>query len=456
MKKVAWLLFALVLVMGCNKAEDAGNKQINEVVVVGETENNDLTQTATDDSVKDENEITIQSKPLSETYNSSGLETVETVVAPYTELKKDSLMCFDNQDVLASDFGWVLNKKRIPYYLFDETSRFQIYEDEEKDQIEYITSEYPNTMITNCDRNKKTIEGYQIITTPNNMELKYNFVWQYYDEINDYAYTYYTLENTSDFFTIPSPTQQPMVDLLEMKDDPNVDYLSSVFEAYINNDAIIDAFDEKNKNTAYGEEINEASKQLNDNIFKVINYVKGNFVNSGYDEYLVFFNRGMQFENEFFVDYMSYIELGACVILKDGIIIQSYGLPGVDGLLDFAWYYDQDNRVKPKRQDFATRFIQGWVGDFNKNGKNEIIIEDLGPFGSTDIFVLEFDEDHFVRRFLMDFTGRINTLTYDWGNESFICEYGFTQHVIFDKTYRAIIKWSEKENCYIHISNEQI
>ena len=56
MKKVAWLLFALVLVLGCKKAEDVGSKQINEAVIVGETENNDLTQTATDDSAKDEND----------------------------------------------------------------------------------------------------------------------------------------------------------------------------------------------------------------------------------------------------------------------------------------------------------------------------------------------------------------------------------------------------------------
>lgn len=42
--------------MGCNKAEDVGSKQINEVVFVGETENNDITQTAAVDSVKDEND----------------------------------------------------------------------------------------------------------------------------------------------------------------------------------------------------------------------------------------------------------------------------------------------------------------------------------------------------------------------------------------------------------------
>ena len=57
MKKIVLLSLSLCLVvMGCNKAEDAVSKQINEVVFVGETENNDLTQTATDDSVKDEND----------------------------------------------------------------------------------------------------------------------------------------------------------------------------------------------------------------------------------------------------------------------------------------------------------------------------------------------------------------------------------------------------------------
>ena len=57
MKKIVLLVLSLCLVVvGCKKAEDVGSKQINEVVVVGEIENNDLTQTATDDSVKDEND----------------------------------------------------------------------------------------------------------------------------------------------------------------------------------------------------------------------------------------------------------------------------------------------------------------------------------------------------------------------------------------------------------------
>ena len=57
MKKIVLLVLSLCLVVvGCSKAEDAGSKQINEVVFVGETENNDLTQTTTDDSAKEEND----------------------------------------------------------------------------------------------------------------------------------------------------------------------------------------------------------------------------------------------------------------------------------------------------------------------------------------------------------------------------------------------------------------
>ncbi|UTY30188.1 clustered-type lipoprotein [Treponema putidum] len=94
---------------------------------------------------------------------------------------------------------------------------------------------------------------------------------------------------------------------------------------------------------------------------KVLDYVKGNFTNSGYDEYVVFFI--------FDGDTKNYVNILHCFIVKNDKIIKEYPiiLPYDEEYIDNRVIIHLGGELKYK---FA--FSTGFVADFNQNDKNEL------------------------------------------------------------------------------------
>ena len=115
---------------------------------------------------------------------------------------------------------------------------------------------------------------------------------------------------------------------------------------------------------------------------KVLDYVKGNFTNSGYDEYVVFFSDGKTTK-----DYISRLH---CFIVENDKIINEYPIVLYpDEYLDNREIFNYTDEIK-----YKFSFSTGFIADLNQNDKNELYFQTVFV-GGTDFYRAEFEDDFF-------------------------------------------------------------
>ena len=183
----------------------------------------------------------------------------------------------------------------------------------------------------------------------------------------------------------------------------------------------------------------------------MLDYVKGNFSNSGKDEYIVLFTAPFtksELEDGIFLLEYSYIKYVECFIMENDKVIRMYKLPGHWG------------HVVPRDKtkiDLGEQFSFGWIADFNQNGINEIFVHRKEVFGSS-FFSIEFIDNRFVE---IPITNRGDILkSVDWEQSKIVVETNPFRSLVLDSKdtrpkYFAEYQWCEKEYCYVLLSNKQ-
>ena len=137
---------------------------------------------------------------------------------------------------------------------------------------------------------------------------------------------------------------------------------------------------------------------------KILDYVKGNFTNSGYDEYFVMFYRdhpNPEIDDQF-------IERVRCFIVSEDKIINDYYISNSGGFFYPGLRYDKLSEVK----DFGFKFSQGWIADFNQNGINEIYLAALFDIYGGGLLIIEYNDGSFVSSYVYD--NRYDIVGIDW------------------------------------------
>ena len=137
---------------------------------------------------------------------------------------------------------------------------------------------------------------------------------------------------------------------------------------------------------------------------KILDYVKGNFTNSGYDEYFVMFYRdhpNPEIDDQF-------IERVRCFIVSEDKIINDYYISNSGGFFYPGLSNDKLSEVK----DFGFKFSQGWIADFNQNGINEIYLAALFDIYGGGLLIIEYNDGSFVSGYVYD--NRYDIVGIDW------------------------------------------
>lgn len=426
MKKVAWL-FALVVglsVVGCSKPSSevepiASGEIINELsVAVNEQviDDRETKELVAENTIKKE----VNPKSLKETgyYNNASYEIFSQI----------PLCCNDD----------------FPKYHTDQDD----YDEYEKEFIESLVHDYVGIVVSETNKENRTINGYQKIKVPSGKEIIYEFqyqlrkIWPGYPAAL-YAANYYRLTNPEDVIN-QSHTGKPLdVNIDEITDGDEFERLSLIFNNYINEKIDFDELGEfivykslylKDEEKAYNE-------QVKNNKFTAKKIIKSNFTNSGYDEYLAIFNRGKSLDDASF-QLEEYVEIFECIIMDNDVPVDSYRIDGIySQILDLHWH---------KKNKFSPTFSQGYVADFNKNGFNEILfLCESAPY--SECIAIEFTDNHFESTSLIAAGGNFD---YDWENEYFTTSHSGTWKDSFGFDYLRKIAWSESEKCYLIFSEE--
>ena len=188
-------------------------------------------------------------------------------------------------------------------------------------------------------------------------------------EYNPHAEVYVVLENELitpiNIGKINETTIENQVngEILTLKDDKDSIQLIKLFEDY--------------------EKENYPIFFSNMDTLQVLDYVQGNFTNSGYDEYVVFFI--------FDGDTKNYVNILHCFIVKNDKIIKEYPiiLPYDEEYIDNREIIHFGGELKYK---FA--FSTGFVADFNQNDRNELYFKTVFVGGWT-FYRAEFEDNFF-------------------------------------------------------------
>ena len=163
-------------------------------------------------------------------------------------------------------------------------------------------------------------------------------------------------------------------------------------------DDIIKLFEEY-ENThypLYHENIDLSEKSLKDYQIKLeaVDYVKGNFTDSGYDEYFVVFCKEVPGP-----EYGQTVKRVRCFVVDEDKIIKDYYIT-VPSASFFPPHIERGGLFGLK--NFGFEFSQGWVSDFNQNGKNEIYFVTHFSTGRNFLFIIEFNGEFFVTGYVYD------------------------------------------------------
>ena len=204
--------------------------------------------------------------------------------------------------------------------------------------------------------------------------------------------------------------------------------------------------------------------------YYVLDYIRGNFTNSGYDEYIVFFTNDSRKEMEeagehhpnFYskdgklsdITWKNNICDIACFIVKNNRFIKVYDiyfrgsifLPAYEKSLSL--YGSLNPRQLPYITNFGKQFFQGWVADLNQNGINEIYI--YFPWkGTVRITMAEFIDKDFEFKCIEILGDEFNNV--DWHKKTFNGNYYSIE--LRDDTYgilwyKEIFQWNEDDDNY--------
>jgi len=327
--------------------------------------------------------------------------------------------------------AWSLHKIQLEIDMYDVHGNS--YEEFEKSGIDYLNRQ-KNTEIVKVDSDNKNIYCKQTLNLPSGKELIYDAVYTFYPYPKNFAYTNYELRDKPIIAYRHVPEAKRVHGkITEAAKKPNKDKNIKIFERYIN------------KYTK------EYRHKTGDKPYKVLDYVKGNFSNSGKDEYIVLFTAPFtkyELEDGIFLLEYSYIKYVECFIMENDKVIKMYKLPGHWG------------HVVPREKtkiNLGEQFSFGWIADFNQNGINEIFVHRKEVFGSS-FFSIEFIDNRFVE---IPITGKGDILkSVDWEQSKLVIEnYPFKSLVLDSKgtrpKYFAEYQWNEKERCYVLLSNKQ-
>ena len=426
MKKVAWLLFALVVglvVMWCNKP----SSEVEEVVT-SETISSEIINEASIDVDKKEQER-IDKLFENTDFPKNFTNAVEDYVFPFS-------FQFPNKRT-SRHFG------ALKDFLSNNESYEETYKKYEASYIYELVNSNSGLVITETDKIEKTISGIQTFTLPSGKKIEYEFQYKFDDKVSIYSLMYYKLKNADDVVKPLHGTINVDSTLSYMGDDPECQKKLDMFSDYIN-----DIIDVKNlgefklysvSHLSDGREYEHLNTKL-----KAKCYVKGNFTNSGKDEYLVAYNRGKTLGD--YNSYDEYIEIMACLIVENDQVIRSYKLPRVISIICEGW----ENAYSKLGESFS----QGIVRDFNKNGLNEILFYNQQVLAS-DYTMFEFIDGLFKEYSII---ASIDNSTYDNDTGIFISEDAGDMFddggYPLDYYWIESSIWSEKEKCYILISSE--
>ena len=137
---------------------------------------------------------------------------------------------------------------------------------------------------------------------------------------------------------------------------------------------------------------------------RILDYVKGNFTNSGYDEYFVMFyedDPDPEIDDQF-------IERVRCFVVSEGKIISDYYISNSGGFFYPGLSNDKLSEVK----DFGFKFSQGWIADFNQNGINEIYLAAFFSIEGGGLLMVEYNNGAFVSGYV--YGDRYDIVSVDW------------------------------------------
>ncbi|XTB05631.1 clustered-type lipoprotein [Treponema denticola] len=197
--------------------------------------------------------------------------------------------------------------------------------------------------------------------------------------------------------------QQLHEEIYDLKTDEKKDEMIKLFEDYENTqyplfkEVVHTDWDTGVKTKGY--------KQYD---MKILDYVKGNFTNSGYDEYFVMF-----YEDDPDPEiYDQFIERVRCFIVSEGKIINDYYITFPRGAFFWGDYTHLDLK---KFDNFGFQFSQGRIADFNQNGINEIYFSVLFNIEPGNVLVVEFNGNEFITNYISIDTYDIASI--DWNTK---------------------------------------
>ena len=237
--------------------------------------------------------------------------------------------------------------------------------------------------------------------TQNGGILDYQVTYKWYNIDQMYLPLSYDLLSENNMGKINEELIENQVhgSLYGMENDEKKDEMIKLFEDYENTQYPL-YFEVANTDWKTGAKT-KGYKQYD---MKILDYVKGNFTNSGYDEYFVMFYRdhpNPEIDDQF-------IERVRCFIVSEDKIINDYYISNSGGFFYPGLRYDKLSEVK----DFGFKFSQGWIADFNQNGINEIYLAALFDIYGGGLLIIEYNDGSFVSSYVYD--NRYDIVGIDW------------------------------------------
>ena len=375
MKKVAWLLFALVLVIGCNKPSSEVEPIVSRETIGSETVNE-----ATIDVVEEKGSEAPKSELLikAEEYEAYLQEEYQK----YNEQEK----CYVFNTPRSVTQENIENNEIVSEYYQGENRKIPAYDFEYDDR--------------NCSC-KYRVVSYK------GQELEYRAVFirdPYREKYEDRAKIKIHEEDYEDYYEF----------------DPNTYYFESTELLTIINEK--DLKDE-NADCVIGEAINMVEDEQRNEVIallekyhderhpfyseskgyvtesRVIDYVKVNLTDSGYDEYLVIYGEYDANANVYY-ELLPYPKRLSCVLVDGNTVVKDYAIP------IYLGYYDPMKDIRAPysgyKSNFGFEFAHGFINDCNNNNLNEVwYYADIQPADAA-LYNIEFNGEKFRTNLISD------------------------------------------------------
>ena len=309
---------------------------------------------------------------------------------------------------------------------------------------------YTDVEVIKFEREKE-IECRQKRTAKNGKDFFYSIKYEWDKIAKKFINTKYELEQELNIGVIDEKIIKEQVHgiVIESKEDPDKESLIPMFESYMT---------KLDKNDKYHY------------TYYVLDYIRGNFTNSGYDEYIVFFTDDSRKEMEeagehhpnFYskdgklsdITWKNNICDIACFIVEGSTFKKVYDIYFRGSIFLPAYekssslYGSLNPRQMPYITNFGKQFFQGWVADLNQNGINEIYI--YFPWkGTVRITMAEFIDKDFEFKCIEILGDEFNNV--DWHKKTFNGNYYSIE--LRDDTYgiiwyKEIFQWNKDDDNY--------